>query len=363
MAIDPYEELAAVLDTIPYGFAHIEDGTHLRVLQWIFTPDEASLASKLTLSGETAEEISERLKIPAEQTRETLDTMVEKNQIRRWTTRSGDLKYALMPLIVGISEEQNERMDEEFAKLMEEYFAKGKGEGLFDSEPPVFQVIPVNTVVKAELDIHPYKQAEQLIRTAKSWGVRECICKKQQGLIGNDCSYPTTVCMVLTPWKENAYDDSEIDTPVTMEESLKLLKDAEEAGLVHCTMNVQSGQYYICNCCTCCCAILRGLSTYDQPHAFVNSGYVARVDDELCTGCGTCIDRCQFDALTIPEDISVVELNRCIGCGVCAVTCPENAIQLVNRDDGQEIVTPETLQDWMAQKAASRGVDPSKLIK
>ncbi|MHA2068865.1 MAG: hypothetical protein ACXABY_31265, partial [Candidatus Thorarchaeota archaeon] len=130
MAKDPYEELASVLDTIPYGFAHIEDGTHLRVLQWLFTPDEASLASKLTLSGETAEEISERLKIPAEQTRDTLNTMVEKAQIRRWASRSGDLKYALMPFIVGIFEENLARMDEEFAQLMEEYFAKGKCGGL-----------------------------------------------------------------------------------------------------------------------------------------------------------------------------------------------------------------------------------------
>ena len=56
-SINPYEELARVLDTIPNGYPAVEDGTHIKILEWIFTPEEAELASKLKLSGETAAEI------------------------------------------------------------------------------------------------------------------------------------------------------------------------------------------------------------------------------------------------------------------------------------------------------------------
>jgi ferredoxin len=136
---------------------------------------------------------------------------------------------------------------------------------------------------------------------------------------------------MFAPKRENAYDDDELTKVVTKEEALKILKDSEEAGLVHCTMNIQTGQNYICNCCTCCCGVLRGLTQHEQPYAFVKSDFLIEVDNDLCTGCGTCVDRCQFAALDVPEDISVVNTDRCIGCGVCAISCPEGALQLVAR--------------------------------
>nr|KXH72275.1 MAG: hypothetical protein AM324_07600 [Candidatus Thorarchaeota archaeon SMTZ1-83] len=363
MSDDPYVRLAAVLDTIPNGYAHTEDGTHLKVLQWIFTPEEAALASKLKLRGETAEEITARLDLPLEQTTELLETMVEKGQISGWISRSAGMrKYALMPFAIGIYEEQLGRMDEEFAKLCQEYFEKTRGGSLFNTAPPIFKVVPVNKSVSADLIIHPYEQAEKLVETSASWGVRECICKKQRGLIGEPCSYPTTVCITLAPRRENAFDDDELTTPIGKEDALRLLRDSAEAGLVHCTMNVQRGQTYICNCCTCCCGVLRGLTEYDQPNAFVDSDFIINVDSDLCSGCGTCVERCQFGALSIPEDVSVADKDRCIGCGVCVIECPEEALELVPREGRGEVEPPESLLDWMTKKAMVRGLDPSELL-
>jgi ferredoxin len=363
MTDDPYVRLAAVLDTIPNGFSHIEDGTHLRVLEWIFTAEEADLASKLKLRGETAAEITTRLGLPLEETTDLLEVMVGKGQISGWMSRSAQArKYALMPFAVGIFEEQLERMDEEFAKLLEEYFEKGKGVPLFSTGPPIFKVIPVNTSVSTDLIVHPYEQAEKLIETSASWGVRECVCKKQKGLIGEPCSYPTTVCINLAPRRENAFDDIELTTPISKEEALKLLRDSAEAGLVHCTMNVQRNQTYICNCCSCCCGVLRAMTEYDQPNAFADSDFIISIDTDLCSGCGTCVDRCQFGAMSIPEDVSVADKDRCIGCGVCVIGCPENALKLVPREGRGDIEPPESLMDWMTKKAISRGVDPSDLM-
>ena len=85
------------------------------------------------------------------------------------------------------------------------------------------------------------------------------------------------------------------------------------------------------------------------------------VDEELCTGCGTCVDRCQFSALDVPEEICEVNLQRCVGCGVCAISCPEEALNLVRRHP-LEPEPPVTIRDWMTQKAMSRQVDPSDLL-
>ena len=91
---NPYEELALVLDTIPNGYPAVEDGTHLRVLEWIFTPEEAELCRKLKLKAETAETIAIRLERPPDEIETLLETMHSKGQIRAWMSKSkGDRIY------------------------------------------------------------------------------------------------------------------------------------------------------------------------------------------------------------------------------------------------------------------------------
>ncbi|MGY5860357.1 MAG: 4Fe-4S binding protein [Candidatus Thorarchaeota archaeon] len=360
-ASNPYEELAVVLDTIPNGYPAVEDGTHIKILEWIFTHEEAELASKMKLSGETAAELGERLGHPAEEMETLLETMRSKGQINSWMSkRLGARKYGLMPFVVGIYEDQLDRMDEEFAKLMERYMEQGFKK-VVAIEPVIFQVLPVNKSVSTELEIHPFQKAENMIESASSWGVRECICKKQKELVGEPCSYPTTVCLAFAPI-ENYFEGSEITKPITKEDSLRLLKEAEDSGLVHCTYNVQAGHTYICNCCTCCCGVLRGVENLETPREFIKTDFVMTVNADLCTGCETCIERCQFGALSIPEDVTVVDETRCIGCGVCAIVCPETAMEIVKTETSDKPPSPENTMDWMTQRAMGRGVDPSDLL-
>ncbi len=356
---NPYEKLAEVLDKIPNAFPVAEDGTHLRVLEWIFTPEEADLASKLKMKGETAEEIAIRLNLDKKEVEELLETMESKGQISAYYSEEGR-KYALMEWIVGIYEEQLFRMDEEFAKLIEEYFKKTKFGGLMETKPPVHRVIPVNKVIKTEIEIHPFEEVEKFIEGAKSWGVRDCICKVQKGLIGEECNYSKTVCLVFAP-VENYFQNDKNTKPITKEESLRLLRHAEDSGLVHTTRNTQDSVYYICNCCSCCCGILRGLIEFEKPHAFAKANYVMTVDEDSCIGCETCLDRCQFEALEIIDGICNVN-ERCVGCGVCALVCPEDALQLAKRKTDQFEKYPATRKDWVEQKAKARNINLTELM-
>ncbi len=358
---DPYERLAATLDKIPNGFTRIPDGSHIRLLQSIFTPEEADLASKMKLRGETVAELSRRLEISEGELGERLEGMARKGQIRAWDSSTGR-RYALLPFAVGIYEQQLNRMDSSLAQLISDYFVKSRGGDLFGEAPAVFRVIPVQRAVRTELEIHTYQQAERMIETAKSWGVRECICKKQEKLLNRPCKFPKSVCIVFAPRSEHAFDNDELTRSVTKEEALAILRQAEDAGLIHCSMNIQQGHSYICNCCTCCCGVLRGLVTFNQPHAVVKSDYEAHVDKDLCVGCGACIDRCQLHALTLDDEVCNVNLDRCIGCGVCALSCSEGALTLRPRTADSISVPPRDVMDWMVQKATSRGVDPSDLL-
>jgi heterodisulfide reductase subunit A len=56
----------------------------------------------------------------------------------------------------------------------------------------------------------------------------------------------------------------------------------------------------------------------------------AVVNDELCAGCGMCVDVCPYDAPALDELWGVSRINAvlCKACGACAVTCPSKAIRL-----------------------------------
>jgi ferredoxin len=87
------------------------------------------------------------------------------------------------------------------------------------------------------------------------------------------------------------------------------------------------GRFYaICNCCSCCCGAMQA-HQHGTP-MLASSGYVARLDPALCTGCGLCADRCQFSAISVTNGHAKVDAAACMGCGVCVSTCPQHAWSL-----------------------------------
>jgi len=140
---------------------------------------------------------------------------------------------------------------------------------------------------------------------------------------------------------------------------LKILRKifTPEEGLVHCTYNVQMGQTFVCNCCPCCCGILRGAKDYNAPYMLASSNFVALIDPDDCTQCGVCADeRCPMDAIVEEGGEYGVLSERCIGCGVCIPTCPTEAIQLVRRPESDQDTPPADLIDWSVQRAGTRGL-------
>ncbi|MHA2404147.1 MAG: ATP-binding protein, partial [Candidatus Kariarchaeaceae archaeon] len=306
---------------------------------------------------ETPAKMAKRLKLDRKYLEDILPIMSEKGQIIHYEKEKG-MKYGLMPFVVGIYEEQLDRMDAEFSELMEEYFVKTKYSELFGNKPEIFRIVPVNKVIDTTLAIHPYQDAEKIVRSAKSWGVRECICKKQKELLDEKCNYSKNVCLTFSS-RENVYDETTISKPITMEESLELLKNAENEGLVHSSMNVATRHNYICNCCTCCCGVLRGLVQWDQPNTLVKSNYKIVVSEDDCIACANCEDRCQFGAIEV-DDVCVIDDKMCVGCGVCAITCDEGALKLIDRDNVSK--PPKNLVTWMFRKAWKRRVNPLRLF-
>jgi electron transport complex protein RnfB len=361
---DIYRKLAQRLDTIPNGFPTTESGLELELLARIFTPEEAALASVMRLTAEPAADIGARAGVDAKTAYRMLKSMARNGQIL-FKKGKGELLFGLMPFIFGIAEFQFLRLDEEFATLFERYWQETHGGSVLRETPSIHRVIPVEEAIPFDLEIFPYESATEIIENAKSWGVRECMCHIQQTLVGKGCDRPVENCLAFAP-VEGVFDHSKEMRAITKEEALRILREAAEAGLVHTSGNYRHDNFfgfsYICNCCTCCCGILRGVAEFGIPTAISHSGFRATVDHQLCIGCGDCVERCQFGALSVPNDICEVDIVRCVGCGVCVIGCPADALSLERRPESEVTPPPADNEEWWAQRAETRGIRLDEIL-
>jgi electron transport complex protein RnfB len=354
-----YMKLAKVLDSLPNGFPSTESGVEIKLLKKIFTPEQADLFCDLKLDFESAEQIADRTGRPLEGLERKLTGMAFQGQLLMIKPGPARL-FRMLPWVFGIYEFQLGRMDREFAQLSEEYWPT-YGRDFFSKKPQLMQTLSVEVTIPFSQEALPYEKVSAVIESGQSFLVNECICKKERGLLGKPCDRPVGVCLAISPIP-GAFDRSSIGRVVSKEEASELLNKAEEAGLVHMTGNVQSGHMYICNCCKCCCGVLRSINEFGIPASLViNSYYHAEIDAETCTGCGICADeRCQVGAIEELQDGYRVVEDRCIGCGLCIKTCPVEAIRMVRKEEGKITAPPKTEHEWFKERARMRGLDFAK---
>ncbi|MHB0878216.1 MAG: DUF362 domain-containing protein [Anaerolineae bacterium] len=348
MPEDVYALLAAALDRLPNAFPRTPSHAELPLLRRLLSPDEAALAVQLGGDMEPVETIAARLGLPAAETRRRLMGLVRRGLA--WFDREGGRhRFRLAPFIVGIYEAQLEDMDEELARLVEAYMADGGAAGIMSPQPALQRVVPARGTVKSEW-VLPYEDVRAMLEAARSFFVRDCICRVQQQKIGRTCDYPVHNCLSFSPVESDSPD------AISLAQALDVLDGAEKAGLVHTVSNVAEGMGYVCNCCGCCCGILRGITQYGIAESIAHANYYAVVDAESCLACGACIDRCQVDAIDLVGDVAAVTRERCIGCGLCVSGCPNGAVTLAHKPPEECVAPPTDYRTWEAQRLRNRGL-------
>ncbi len=334
---DVYQRLASHLDNLPGGFPSTANGVEIRILRRLFSPAEAELALHVSLIPERARVIARRAGIGVDEAGQRLVNMSRKGLIVELAPEgNGPTQYAAAQFVIGIWEYHVNDLDPELVRDFEEYLPSLTPEAF---KIPQLRTIPVNRSLEHQLTVLPHEKAEELVRRAKKFLVAPCICRRELRTAGKGCDAPEESCLVFDVGAE-IYLRNGLGRVIDRAEALHILTRADEAGLVLQPGNSKAPMN-ICCCCGCCCGILRSIKTYPKPAALASSPFVVSVRQGSCGACGTCITRCQMDALSLDSGTIRLNRDRCIGCGLCVTTCPTGSLALVRKSAAEQPKVPK----------------------
>jgi Fe-S-cluster-containing hydrogenase component 2 len=335
-----YRKLAEHLDRLPGGFAPSDTGAEIRLLQGLFTPQEAELATHLTLEREEASVIAGRAGLPPAETAQRLTEMSRRGLIFSVQPEDGPTLYQAVPFVVGIYEFQVNRLSDEFLQDLGDY-SSTRVRRPRPQTIPQMRTIPVGESIAPHLEALPYEQVNELIEAHDRFAVAPCICRRRARMVGSGCDAPEESCLIFGEWADYYVRDGR-GRSIDRSEVTAILARADAANLVLQPTNSRAIDA-ICCCCGCCCGTLRGLQSHPKPSEIVASAFSAELDPAMCEGCWDCVERCQMQALAEDGDCVVLSTDRCIGCGLCVTTCPSGALTLVRKPASERTQPPITM--------------------
>ncbi len=341
--------------------------TTISILKHVFEDDEEELdfiEAFRKQPSQTVEQLKESSNLPEEKIEQLATSLARKGLVFNQPSSAGVMVYRLLPLMtVGLMEytfmgelkgdEKEQRLAQLFEKLIMELGDRVQGNydnlvPIFEKSPPIdrtvpmrstdegkdIKVIPIDKSIEVpEEFVLPSQSVEEIINKFDDIAVGHCFCRQRRKLLGEPCDTVAPMMNCFTFGKSARHTVAQgFAQKITKEEAFKIMKEAEEAGLVHKAFhpnsNVSRPETSICNCCKDCCDTLNNWR--GGVHPLINSTYyLSVIDQDACSGCGTCVERCPTDAIRLNENEEAErEENLCLGCGICSRFCPEEAISL-----------------------------------
>lgn len=338
MSDQVYKDMIDVMNGRETFIGALDIPEYYTMVKELFDPDEAEINNAMPPKGTfTAADLAAKMGRNEADLAAKLKRMADKGLCRSYVEDAVRL-FGAAPFMPGIFEfvffrgTVTER-DRRLAKFIHEYKEAWEANTPPMKLPyPVIRVITVDRTVEAGEKVHTYDQVRTYIEENDTIAIGACYCRHEAKLRGEDThDMPMDACVFFGDNAKFGIDCLGARN-VGRQEALRLLDEWEKAGLIHHTRNFTDDVDYMCNCDRWHCTAVKAMLKQPKPGKVFNSGFEPRFDADACVACGTCIDRCPPEALTMgDDDVPRVDLDRCFGCAVCATGCPNQAIRLVRK--------------------------------
>jgi ferredoxin len=348
----------------------------------LFSPEDAELARRLPHKFASLDTLSKKIKLPKDELSSKLTEMAHRGVVFD-IEHAGQRYYMLPPVVIGLFEFTFMRMRpempmKELALLFEEYFYENKADfahTLFEGKTQIFRTLVREEAIPNDTytEVLDWERATNIVSSATATSVGICQCHHAAQHMGRACNKPQEVCLTFNFAAESLARNG-IARSITKNEAMTILTRSKESGLAQTADNVKNKVTFICNCCGCCCHVMRGIKTLDHRPGIITSNFIMDVDLSKCKGCGKCAKACPVEAISIDRRMdgakeikwAVRNEQSCLGCGVCTTVCKTGAASMKSR--AQRVLVPETIFDQRVMMAIERGKladlifdDPGKL--
>jgi ferredoxin len=341
-------------------------------IKLMFTPEEAEVAQYLELrpapAGRFAQKIVNFLvkvrlvhkimlyKSIRDASRKTGRSYRETRAILERMTENGAIQdiggysyFLTLPHLFNIGFKYSKALDRlgrKGAELYQQFFIEEKFYKRYQSSvkgTPITRIVPVGRTIESRSVIGNADEIHGILETCREpIVITDCPCRNRKELLGDrECrdKYPIQEsCFQVGLFGEYFLKRGE-GRCLSREGAHEVVDEFAKLGLIFTTENTRDpNRFVICCCCACCCALIRGMTRFPDKNenCSAKSNFAAEVDVLKCKGCGLCVDRCVFGAVSLKEKTAMVDPAKCYGCGVCAVTCPTGAMKL-HRDQRSHI--------------------------
>ena len=234
---DIYRTLQKHLDKQAVGFPATRSGAEIRILERLFTPEEAKMALHLTYHPVSIVDVHEKTKaedISLEDLESILNNMAIKGAIGKIVKNNTDY-YHTIPFAVGMLEYQVNRLSPEFVDDTVDLIAsRNTGLALLSTKVPQMRTIPVEESIKVEHHVTTYDNLRELIEgTEGPISVQECLCRQSASIRGYPCKKTSRleICMAFGDMAR-VFLEAGTARQITKGEAIEIQRQNQAEGLV-----------------------------------------------------------------------------------------------------------------------------------
>jgi Pyruvate/2-oxoacid:ferredoxin oxidoreductase delta subunit len=313
-------------------------------LKEIFTGEQAEMAASMPLGAHTVKSLAGELNRDEGELEAMLETMADEGIMFVAKAENGETEYSLPPFAPGIMElqylkgEETEafrkrhaliaKMNKDLSAMADQLDVEAANERMGS---PGLRTLAIEEELPGNAEIATWEKVSEIIDGEDSFAVGTCGCRHGPKLEGNPCKVdgaPLEACIYFGKVADYIVDRN-FGKRYTREELMALLKTCEEKGLIHNINNFMGDNIVLCNCCGCCCHILKPMLKHRGLNMIAGSNFVSVVDTDTCIGCGECVELCQVKAIEMADDIAQINADYCMGCGNCVSQCSSESLVLV----------------------------------